>query len=91
MKRNASSGRLLGAVITLVFTRSLCSTSTAMASSMTASSSVPATWAIDGGLLRVGDWLTGVGCRTPTATIRSAPRLMAGLSGAVLRTLPSPK
>ena len=31
------------------------------------------------------------GWRTPMAMMRSAPRLIAGLRGAVLRMLPSPK
>ena len=82
----------VGHATTLRFTRALCSTSTSMASSMTASRRTPAIWAMVGGSCGVSGGVSrSSGTRTPTASTRSAPRLMAGLSGVVLRMQPSPK
>jgi hypothetical protein len=65
-------------------------TSTSIASSMTASRRTPAICATVGVATVPGSASAGGGPLTPTAMIRSAPRLIAGLSGAVLRMEPSP-
>ncbi len=80
---------------TVRLTRSSRSTSASIASRNTALSRIPAI--SEGGIhsrrgvrgFSTGSWTVGAGW-TPIARIRSAPRWMAGESGACIRMQPSP-